>query len=423
MEKCGTMSFQRLTPSDVLAWGAAFIPLGAFFSPLSMAPVAGSLGLLVLLVHSNRSTLRAAIPWRLAGLLAIIHLWQLVTVAWAIDPPQALRSIAQITALSVSGVVLLAVASQQTAAQAERIVRFGAWGVGIALATISFDLLAGGWVRSQWIMWQTGQVISPETFLPQRFNRALTVGLLLMFPIAAGQWLCGRKRIAAALAALAVIASVLGVSLTAKIVVLGGALCVLAGMFWWRRLAPLAGIVCAAIVLVSPNLAARFPPPQELWAAAPWLPGSAHHRATIWHFTAERIAERPVQGWGMEASRVIPGGEVELFSIAPSHTVAFGEQVMPLHPHNMGLQWRLELGLPGVALLAALIMWTSLQVRLCPNSIIGALGIGLLFSVFVVAEFSFGSWQSWWLGSIWITVALGRLASVLGQEIIKPAER
>ena len=35
---------------------------------------------------------------------------------------------------------------------------------------------------------------------------------------------------------------------------------------------------------------------------------SAGHRLEIWHFAGQRIAERPLLGWGLDASRAIPGG-------------------------------------------------------------------------------------------------------------------
>lgn len=61
-------------------------------------------------------------------------------------------------------------------------------------------------------------------------------------------------------------------------------------------------------------------------------------RIDIWSFAAGKALQKPVWGWGFEASR----------NFAP---------VIPDHPHNMSLQAWLELGLPGLILLAA--FWFS----------------------------------------------------------------
>ena len=65
-------------------------------------------------------------------------------------------------------------------------------------------------------------------------------------------------------------------------------------------------------------------------------------RIDIWSFAAGKSLEKPVWGWGFESAR----------NFAP---------IIPDHPHNMSLQAWLELGLPGLVLLAAFwfsVFWT-----------------------------------------------------------------
>ena len=52
-------------------------------------------------------------------------------------------------------------------------------------------------------------------------------------------------------------------------------------------------------MLLGPVLARGVP--------AAGIPPSAAHRLLIWDFVIARIADRPLLGWGMEASRVVPG--------------------------------------------------------------------------------------------------------------------
>lgn len=69
------------------------------------------------------------------------------------------------------------------------------------------------------------------------------------------------------------------------------------------------------------------------------VPRSWAHRIEIWTYAVERALERPWWGWGFEATRNF-------------------EPIIPLHPHNPSLQAWLELGIPGLLLVAAL--WFSI---------------------------------------------------------------
>src|SRR5205823_3722293 len=119
---------------------------------------------------------------------------------------------------------------------------------------------------------------------------------------------------------------------------------------------------------------------------------SAGHRLLIWSFTGDRIAERPVLGWGLDASRAIPGGNDD---IRP------GQKWLPLHPHDAALQVWLELGAPGAALFAALLglLWLRLAVAPWPRLYAAAAGGGLSAAL-AVAFAGWGIWQEWWLGTL-----------------------
>ena len=128
------------------------------------------------------------------------------------------------------------------------------------------------------------------------------------------------------------------------------------------------------------------------------LVGSVRHRLQIWDFAADRALEGPWHGWGLDKSRRIPGGGT---------VTSLGDEVMPLHPHNVVLQVWLELGVPGLVLLVLIIAYASVA---------GASGRGpplyvaaraaTILPVLVIAGLAFGAWQNWWLSAIWLTAAL-----------------
>jgi hypothetical protein len=61
-------------------------------------------------------------------------------------------------------------------------------------------------------------------------------------------------------------------------------------------------------------------------------------RIDIWSFAVSRALEKPIWGWGYEASRQF-------------------DPIIPNHPHDMALQAWLELGIPGLVLLGAFWFW------------------------------------------------------------------
>jgi O-antigen ligase len=111
-------------------------------------------------------------------------------------------------------------------------------------------------------------------------------------------------------------------------------------------------------------------------------------RTQIWSFAAERITERPFQGWGLDASR------------------SFGTAV-PLHPHDGPLQLWLELGVVGALIAAG--FWMLLMRRVVRmsrhNPPAAQVAAATAAAYFTVGALSFGVWQEWWL-------AVGALAFV-----------
>jgi O-antigen ligase len=122
---------------------------------------------------------------------------------------------------------------------------------------------------------------------------------------------------------------------------------------------------------------------------------SIFHRAVIWAFVAERIAEKPVLGWGMHASRDMPGGHSKITEIA---------EKIPLHPHNAPLQIWLELGAVGALAFAALLAWLARKTAGPPLR--QAVSVATLVTAVMVASLSYGIWQGWWVATLWLLAAL-----------------
>ena len=156
-------------------------------------------------------------------------------------------------------------------------------------------------------------------------------------------------------------------------------------------------ISIAAIVLafVAMPFAAR-----ELyrhgWHRADWLISSARHRVEIWDFTLQRIAEKPLLGWGFDAARHLQTSYPE--------TGATGRTLAALHPHSVPLQILLELGAVGAVMAIGLLCLVAVRL----DDVSGrarAFGQAALVAALAMGTVAYGAWQNWWLALI-VSIAL-----------------
>ena len=326
-------------------------------------------------------------PYRFASLrlpaiclLALIG-WGAISAMWSINPPRSLILDARLAGLFAAGLALAAAAERL--AGARRLGHFLMAGVAIGIALTWYDLVSGGGLS---------QHISIREFRPFRLNQIAVGVAILVWPVAA--WLIQLGRRAAALIAAAVmIGTILLLADAAAKTALALSLPVMIVLYCWRKpVVRLAATLSVLGILTAPLTLPALDRLPGMLAAADAIKGSAGHRLLIWSFVGERIAEHPLFGWGLDASRAIPGGKDE---------VRPGLSRLPLHPHNAALQLWLELGLPG-ALLAALLagwLWLRLGAAPWPRLYAAAAG-GSLTAALAVASGAYGIWQEWWLGTL-----------------------
>jgi exopolysaccharide production protein ExoQ len=273
-------------------------------------------------------------------------------------------------------------------------------GILLALLLLSVERFANAPLTRLWLG------ISSDQYLAlARFDRGITVLVLALWPaIFAMERPRHRGFLAIAVMATTVIMS----SATAMLAGLLGI-----GIYAAARFAPrcVAGAMIAgmlALAVAIPLATPSYDTVVALHQNDTWIKPSGIHRLLIWRFGADRVAERPLLGWGMDASREIPGGKTDFNTMLPA--LHYGDRIeaMPLHPHDAALQWQLELGLPGLVLGLGIVIWTLWQIgwraRLAPDRRAGALALAA--AALAIGMLSFGIWQSWWLSTLWLTAAL-----------------
>lgn len=357
-----------------------------------------SLGLLAMVVAGRRVS--GAWQWPPIGPVVMAALalgaWTVVSAAWAPDPWRAVG-----TGLRFGGFVLLAAAAaramrDEPVARLALVGRALVVGLAIGIALAAEDHLSGNAIRAA-----VRGMREPSPTLFFGLKSAVAV-IAVLLPVAAAmpglRWWWRAGLVAAGLSA-----SLLLPAESAKIAAFAGIAALVAAWLLRRWAARLIGLGAAVVVLVAPLLTG---------AVLPRLPGleaiqpSAAHRILIWDFAIQRIAERPVLGWGGESSRAIPGGTglfqretLDRFGLSSETSRAWfarpPAQRLPLHTHNAGLQVWLELGAVGAVLAAWLLVALGFAAARMGPGAAGAFGAAL-----VVGMLSYGIWQEWWIGML-----------------------
>jgi O-antigen ligase len=390
-------------PGVGLALAALVAPPLGVLAPAGMAPLM-ALVAAALLASGWRDTIAAARPYAgILALLALISAWGAITALWSPICGHSLLESGRFLLLGAGGVLVLGRAAALGGGEAERLLYALVAGIVIALLLLQIELRSHEAIARYVLRVSTPRFASIGL---GRYDRGITVLLLMTWPAAAGL-AARRHRVGIVLLALAVGATVGQFLSRASIVAL---VIALGAMLFALRLPRLtaSGMLGAAILIavVFPLAAPDGAGIERIRTAWPSLQESAVHRLVIWRFVAERIGDRPVLGWGMDASRAVPGGKSLVNDLYPQVTINDRAEALPLHPHDAALQWRLELGLPGTLLaLAALarLLWPLARIS---DTWQRAMVFGYAASALTVALLSFGAWQAWWLSTLWLGAAL-----------------
>jgi O-antigen ligase len=380
----GTMSATREQGGWLSVWcgwvlcaAAVLTPLVAWLGPLAFAPLMSLVGLLTF--PAVRIGPRDA---PLALVLALALTWVGLSMFWSPVRPHELEDMTGVK-LALQAPLYWAAwsaARRADAVWAARAGRLFAWGLAACGALMFIEALTGGAVYLH-LRELIGDPIRPD--LGRRNLAQGSFALALLWPVAAvaGARSGASLWLAVPMAAGPALLAQLFLS-DAPVLALGVVGLVGLAVWAWPRKAPnVLGAAAGAVVLLMPLLAAGVA------GAGVRLPESWAQRVSYWGYAVERIAERPLAGWGLDASR------------------AFSPHIQ-LHPHNGALQVWLELGLPGAVLLA--LVWAQTFRRLAREgrgllapATAGSAAVYLFFGLV-----SFGLWQEWWL-------ALGALVAVI----------
>jgi exopolysaccharide production protein ExoQ len=395
----------------ILSAIAAVIPPLTFFHPKAVPAlvVAAAIGGLVSVLWRGQRP-AAMIDRPLVAFFSLVVIWAAMTVFWSLDTWVAARGVLKIGGSMAAGVALLAVARCLTSDEKRLVGRGLMTGMALILILLTFEGLTGGDILNA-LRGSRPSITNQHFWL----FPAASIVVMLAWPLAAclakdGRWLVLILAVAGVLAAIKTIGYFRG-DLALGVGIIAAAL-----VFFSRRWAvwTLAAVIGIGVFL-APVVPTVMPTPRE-FAKMQWMPKGMVHRLYIWDYTADRVAEHPVRGWGMNAARLMPDGKKRLVDDVRGY---YGD-VLPLHPHNFALQTWLELGLPGATLLAFFVI--SVPIRSAGSGagrMKSALNVGQFFTAICFLTFGFSLWQSWWVSALWLSAAL----SAAFQEEPPPSEQ
>jgi exopolysaccharide production protein ExoQ len=396
----------RLDSGAVLAAAALVMASLAVLAPLALAPLQAVLALVLLALAPRRVFAGISSVLPIAVLVAALALWATASALWSILPRHSLFEGLRFFVVGAGGLIVLGAALDLPPLAGKRIAQFAAAGVSLAILLLVFERFGNFSITR--LLHGVG---TDYPFLFSRYDRGVTTLVLLLWPAL----IASRRIWQGAILMIGVFVAAWVMASLASLLGLGAGVAAFAFAYRFPRF--VAAALITSMLAATVVLPAVLPSDQSVVTfqeRAPWFKSSGIHRLLIWRFTADRIAERPFLGWGMDSSRELPGGHRDFAATLPGINLHPGDEALPLHPHNAALQWRVELGLPGTVLCVAIVFWILWRVGFTAHllPVQRAAMLGFAATAMVIGLLSFGAWQAWWLSCLWTISALCAGATV-----------
>ena len=384
----------------------ALLPPIGVYAPLGVAPFLTVAAVVIVILGPRRYWALLLEKRWLVLAFAAVAVWAVATTLWSTLPMHSAFEGGRLFTIVASGLAVLAGLSALTESEHLTLARVVAISV---IFTVVVFLIDDVILDHPLLRYVIGAV--PDQILPlERFDRGTTVLGLIFWPISLSLWSSRRYGLLIGLVVATAAALIFMPSTTNRLAAVIGLVVWLIALWLPRITAGAMAVGVMLLVVLMPYAIPRLLPANEavvtLHHQAPWIKFSALHRLLIWRFTSERIAERPWLGWGMDASRELPGGHSKLIETLSEQVIPPFSDALPLHPHNAFLQWRVELGLPAAlfcALIAALVIWRNGTTGPAP---VKAASLACAAAGLTIALLGYGAWQAWWMSTLWLAAAL-----------------
>jgi len=375
-----------LNPATIVGLIAFLTPICIFYIPLFLAVVLPVTAILLLTCRLTSTLPKFEFDPIPSGIILGMLLLVLLSIFWSYESALTLDRLPRTLIAVISGLVFITAVKGLDDRTARIFSRCFLASMMLVLVLIMIESVSGG------LLLPYSRTDNTGVFFLNQFNRPLSIMSVLIWPVVV---ILARRNWRLATAAIGLYLACLSffINISAFAAIAVGAI-VFAFVYMLPKTGPLiVGVILATTIVAAPTIDHYLPAPKTLFEKLS-LPRSTYHRLLIWNFTSQRIAERPVLGWGFNTSRQMPGGQKNL---------DVSEVALPLHPHNAALQWRLELGVLGALFGAAIVLVsTEMARRYAAGRVARAGAVASIGATFVIAMISFGAWQTWWISGMFL---------------------
>lgn len=396
------MWLKNIHSGHVLGIAALLAPTIGVFAPLLIAPLAL---IAVLGVLTQRVLSQGANPHSDKILIAIVCAllgWAAISLLWTVNDKDAIAKYAVVMGFGLLSAAALVFGPSLIEHERHALRRFVLIGIAAGFLFFFFEIATSGAI-SQGIL---GKVPFKDSTITL-FNRTSSVLFLFVWPAVAVLWRSSPP-VALGLIGIGFVAAYLLPSASALIGYSIGVAFFLISLPAPKGAGLFLALSIAFVILTAPFLPKVAPilDPATIRENSNSNNASYLHRLDIWKFTIRKIEERPLAGWGFNASRTIPGAD-ERYEVKARDGQVIGQgNRLPLHPHNGALQVWLELGLPGAIGFAALFGIAALRTMRQTDNAGAAAALAAIATAAPIWLLSFGIWQTWWLAMLVLTSLL-----------------
>ena len=331
-----------------------------------------------------------------------------VSASWAPHPGETLVTLAALSLTFLGGFILFFAARALSTQERQFAEAAILWGGIAGFSLLGFELVGNAKLTlalRHLIGKNDGTLIFPVDL----FNNGATVAALYLWPWSVAIW--RRWKLASLCLLVPASACFLLVREDASLAALVIALPVAALVSFAPRLGPKAFmLLVAAAIAAAPLFPNVMMSAVETDDRPRFVSNSGYHRLVIWQTTVARLKERPVLGFGFDASRTLydKTQKVKIVKYDKNGEIWWGSdfEPIPLHPHNGVLQVWLELGAAGAMLLLGFMVVVIRSAATVKGRVTRAATFGGMTSALMIVSISYGVWQSWWQASLWLCAAL-----------------
>lgn len=376
-------------------WFAPLLLLGPALScvaPKSMAALFFASSVFAILADCLKQRAKPSVDWILATCLGSIVIYGTLSQVWTINPAETLTKVGQLALLFGLTSTLVPLIERLDEAELEWFGKMLATGLGLGLLVYGFEQ------AFNFSLFNLANPQKANAVVDLKQSKAIVLLALwfyLSWPfLASRDERLFRVSLVAAGLALAVL-TFASTSISAQIYFATAALWAL---FAWRVSTSLAlpfaiaGIV--GLTTLMPALALNLERVFD-WRHLTSISRSLQSRFEIWEQASRRIMEKPLAGWGLDASSRLPNrGELSsLYLDAP-------QPIAHLHPHNAPIQLWFELGAVGIALATMLIILFHHRIRRIAEDHARRFALFLLPVTFSYTLTIWGIWQTWFVATL-----------------------